>query len=119
VQQLLWVETLLKFSAGLLLLLLPLSTLRLFGLPRPDTGFWPRLCGALLVGIAASTFIEGASFGHGLGLGGSILINLVGVAVLGTLLVSSGAPPTLRGRLAVWLTVCALVILSLLEMVVV
>lgn len=118
-QQLLWLETLLKLSAGLLLLLLPLSTLRLLGLPRPDTGFWPRLCGALLLGIAAASFIEGAAFGHGLGLAGSILINLVGIALLGAALVFDGGPATLRGRVVVWLTVCALVFLSVLEMIVV
>ena len=55
-QQLLWLETLLKLIPGLLLALAPLTTLRILGLPRPDTGFWPRLCGALLVGIAGALF---------------------------------------------------------------
>ncbi len=63
-QQLLWLETLLKFSAGVLLAILPMMTVRLLGLPRPDSGFWPRVCGALLIGIAAALFLEGTSAGH-------------------------------------------------------
>ena len=64
-QQLLWLETLLKLIPGLLLALTPLTTLRILGLPRPDTGYWPRLCGALLLGFAGALFIEGTSRGHG------------------------------------------------------
>lgn len=117
-QQLLWLETLLKFSAGILLATLPLTTLRLLGLPRPDTGFWPRVCGALLIGIAGALFLEGASAGHGLGLAGVVIINLCGTALLATLLVLDRGPASFRGRVAVWLTVCALVTLSITEIAV-
>jgi hypothetical protein len=55
VQQLLWLETLLKFVPGLLLALAPLTTLRVLGLPRPETGFWPRL----LERAIGETFAEG------------------------------------------------------------
>jgi hypothetical protein len=119
VQQLLWLETLIKFLAGSALALAPLTTLRVLGLPRAETGFWPRVCGALLVGMGAASFLEGAFAGRGLGLGGSIVINLCGVAVLASLLVLDSGPTTLRGRTAVWLTVCALVFLSVLELAVV
>ena len=91
-QQLLWLETLLKLVPGILLALAPLTTLRLLGLPRPDTGFWPRLCGAMLVGLAGALFLEGTSRGHGLGLAGTIVINLCGGAVLATLLVLDLGP---------------------------
>lgn len=114
-QQLLWIETLLKFSAGTLLAVFPMMTLRMLGLPRPPSGFWPRVCGVLLLGIAGALFLEGTSKGHGLGLAGVIIINLCGVALLACVLVLDGGPDSLRGRLAVWLVVCLLVILSVLE----
>jgi len=115
VQQLLWLETLLKLTPGLLLALTPLTSLRVLGLPRPDTGFWPRLCGALLVGIAGALFLEGTSRGHGLGLAGCIIINLCGATVLATLLVLDRGPTSTRGRVVVWALVCALVTLSVVE----
>jgi hypothetical protein len=114
-QQLLWLETLLKLVPGLLLTLAPLTTLRALGLPRPDTGFWPRLCGALLLGMAGALFLEGTSRGHGLGLAGVIVINLCGAAVLATLLVLDAGPASRRGRVTVWLTVCLLVVVSVFE----
>ena len=114
-QQLLWLETLLKFVPGLLLALAPLTTLRVLGLPRPETGFWPRLCGALLIGIAGALFLEGTSRGHGLSLAGCIVINLCGAAVLATLLVLERGPTSVRGRAVVWASVCALVTLSIFE----
>ena len=114
-QQLLWLETLLKFVPGILLAVAPLTTLRLLGLPRPDSGFWPRLCGAMLVGLAGALFLEGTSSGHGLGLAGSIIINLCGGAVLAALLVLDLGPQSTRGRAVVWLVVCVLFILSVVE----
>ena len=114
-QQLLWIETLLKLVPGLLLALAPLTTLRVLGLPRPDTGFWPRLTGALLIGIAGALFIEGTQSGHGLGLAGCIIINLCGATVLATLLVLDRGPTSTRGRVVVWALTCTLVILSVFE----
>lgn len=114
-QQLLWLETLLKFFPGVMLALAPMTTLRALGLPRPDNGFWPRICGALLIGIAAALFLEGTSAGHGLGLAGVVIVNLCGIALLATMLVLERGPTSRRGRIAVWLTVCALVIFSVVE----
>jgi hypothetical protein len=116
VQQLLWIETLLKLSAGLLLVVAPGTTIRLFGLPQTDASFWPRLLGALLIGLAGALFLEGRLGGsHGLGLAGCILVNLAGVTALSTLLVVEAGPPTLRGRTVVWLVVLLLLLLSILE----
>lgn len=115
-QQLLWLETLLKFGAGLLLAAAPLSTIRLLGLPRPEQGFWPRLCGALLIGLAGATFAEGRASGTGgLGLAGCIIVNLSGAAMLSTLLVMDRGPTSARGRFIVWAVIVALVVLSLFE----
>jgi hypothetical protein len=118
VQQLLWLETLIKLSSGLLLALAPLTTLRILGLPRPDIGFWPRIVGILLLGLAAALFLEGTSGGHGLGLAGVVIIDLAGVAMLATLLVLERGPSSSRGRAVVWAVICALVTLSVLEIAV-
>jgi hypothetical protein len=115
VQQLLWIETLLKFSAGISLAVFPMLTVRLLGLPRPEQSFWPRVCGVLLLGIAAALFLEGTTAGHGLGLAGVIVINLCGVALLASMLVLDRGPSSARGRTAIWLVVCVLVGLSVIE----
>ena len=68
-------ETSIKLASGLLLVTAPLAMLRLLGLARPPSGFWPRLTGALLLGLAAATFIEIRLPGSkGLGLYGTIAI---------------------------------------------
>lgn len=116
VQQLLWIETLLKLSAGLLLALVPRSTLGVLGLPRTETGFWPRLLGALLIGLAGATFLEGRSPGsHGLGLAGCVIVNFSGVSMMATLLVLDAGPASTRGRAMMWTLVILLILLCVLE----
>ena len=81
--QLLWIETLLKLVFGLVLASVPLTAAHLFGLSRPDSGFWPRLLGGVLIGLAGATFLEGwVKNAHGLGLGGCLVINLAAAAIL-------------------------------------
>ena len=50
-----------------------------------------------------------------LGLAGAIIINLCGGAVLATMLVLDVGPHSARGRASVWLVVCTLFILSVVE----
>lgn len=115
-QQLLWIETLLKFSAGLLLVLAPLTAIKLLGLPASGSGFWPRLLGAVLIGLAGALFLEGSVPGSsGLGLGGCLIVNFSAIAMLSILLVFEAGPPSARGRAATWGVVVLLVWLSVLE----
>ena len=114
--QLLWLETLLKLAAGALLVLTPLTTIKALGLPPAASGFWPRLLGTLLIGLAAATFIEGASEGsRGLGLAGLVVINLLGAGVLAVTALFGGGAPTRRGLFALWALVALLLVLVLLE----
>ena len=114
--QLLWIETLLKLVFGLVLATVPLTAARLFGLSRPDSGFWPRLLGGVLIGLAGATFLEGwIKNAHGLGLGGCLIINLAAAAILFALLVLGKATDLRRGRLLLWGIVILLIVLSLLE----
>ena len=115
-QQLLSIETLLKLSAGLLLALSPRATIGVLGLPRTETGFWPRLVGALLIGLAAATFVEGRSPGsHGLGLVGCVIVNFSAVSMMTTLLLLDAGPASARGRAMMWTLVILLVLLCVLE----
>ena len=115
-QQLRGVETLLKLAGGLSLLLAPVTVIRLLGLPASAAGFWPRLLGALLVGLSAATYIEGAWPGSpGLGLAGCIAVNLAAAAVVATAAVLGNGADTRRGRAALWLLVGALMLLVLFE----
>jgi hypothetical protein len=115
-QQLLWIETILKLSAGLLLGLAPRTTLTILGLPRTETGFWPRLLGALLIGLGAATFLEGAAGGgRGLGLEGCVLINFSGASMMAALLLLDAGPASARGRAVMWTLVILLILLCVLE----
>jgi hypothetical protein len=116
VQQLLWIETLLKLAGGLVLVLAPLATIRLLGLPRTETGFWPRLLGFVLIGLAGALFVEGSQPGsRGLGLLGCVIVNFCAVSMLGGLLALEAGPPSARGRAVLWALVVLLVSLSVLE----
>lgn len=115
-QQVLWVETLLKLGGGLFLLLSPPAFLRLLGLPRTDSGFWLRLSGGLLIGMAAATFVEGWLPGsRGLGVAGCMIINFLGAAVIAALIVLNPAVAPRRGRFLLWGFVAALTLLGLIE----
>ena len=117
-QQLLWIETLLKFSGGLVLLLVPLTAARVLGLPKPASALWPRLLGAVLIGLAAATFLEGQGGApRGIGLGALFAINLSASIPLLILLGTGRAASTRRGRLTLWTLLVALLTLASIEFV--
>jgi len=113
-QQILWLETLLKASAAIVLLIAPLSASHVLGLPRPGSFLWSRLLGALLLGIAAATYAEGVGW-NGLGVAGLVMINLIAAAVIAGLLILGKAAPTRRGRLLLGLLAVQLATFSLVE----
>ncbi len=115
-QQLLYIETVLKLSAGLVLVLLPLMACRVLGLPRPQSGLWPRLLGAVLIGLAGATYIEGSTNLHGLGMAGCAIINLVSVVVVLTLMALGGVGNTRRSKFSMALLALALMVLGILEL---
>jgi hypothetical protein len=115
-QQFLWIEACLKLAGGLMLVTAPRVLARLLGLPSADDRFWPRLLGAVLIGLAAASLIEGRRPGAGgLGLAGSIAINLAGAAMISALLILHRAGNTRRGRVLLGLLAALLVLLSLIE----
>lgn len=114
--QILYLEVLIKLAFGAPLILAPLSSLKLCGLPCPLTGFWPRLVGGLLLGLAAAIFIEIRLPGsRGLGLHGLIAINLIAAGTIVALLIMNAGAQTVRGRIALWLATALLFTLALAE----
>jgi hypothetical protein len=113
-EQLLWIEACLKLGTGLALVATPRTLARLLGLPSADQPFWPRLLGALLIGLGIASLLEVRMQG-GLGLAGSVAVNLAGAAMIATLLSLGRAGKTMRGRFLLWLAAAALVILGLVE----
>ena len=117
IQQLLWLEIILKGGTGLALLLAPSPLARLIGLPPVGAPFWPRALGSVLVGLAiAAAFGVGLGRTNGLGLAGAAVVN-VAAAVFIVAELTIGAPGLARrGRLFLWLLVGVLAILSLVEL---
>ncbi|MBL8846393.1 MAG: ABC transporter permease [Hyphomicrobium zavarzinii] len=114
--QLLWLETLLKLAGGTALVLFPLTSIKVLGLPAAASSFWPRLLGAVLIGLAGATFIEGAWEGsRGLGLAGLIVINVVSAGVIALAALFGGGAQTRRGAFALGALVVLLFVLALVE----
>jgi hypothetical protein len=119
VNQLLWLETLLKIGSGLALVLAPVTLIRMLGLPSPGPGaaLWPRLLGATLIGCGAAAYIEGAWTGsRGLGLAGLVLINFITSGTLAAAMMLGGGAPTRRGTFVLWAIVVFLFVLARVEM---
>ena len=116
VTRLLWIELVFDGVLGLALLLAPILTIRLLGLPSAGLSFWPRLSGGLLIGMALATAAGGMGWtASGLGLGGRVAINVVLAFVVAAMLVNGPAIPTRRGRVLLWLLTLALSTLALVE----
>lgn len=116
-RDLLWIELVHKGLLGGLLLCFPRTFARILGLPPVSEAFWPRLLGAMLVGLALATLLEGQlTSGNGLGLAGHVALNLVAALTLIALLIMGRAGPTRRGRWAAGLAAAALCMLAMVEL---
>jgi hypothetical protein len=115
-QQLLFLEAVVKAAIGLILMIAPGAAFKVAGLPPVPTGFWPRVLGATLFGIAGANLIEGTLLGsRGLGLAGSLAINFAIAAMLTIQLALNAAATTVRGKLLLWVLVAILYVLILVE----
>ena len=113
--QLVGLELALKLGSGLALLSFPLTVIKILGLPKSETAFWPRLLGAMLLGLAVATYMDAsARLGHGLGLAGAMVLNFsVAFALIGMLVLGESAP--WRGRALLWVLAAGLLGLALVE----
>ncbi len=113
--QILWFETILKFSAGLSLLLFPVSFAKLIGLPHGNVGFWARLLGGLLIGIAAAIYLEASQPNmRGLGYPGIVIINITAILLMMSLIIMKQIE-TWRGNAMLWVVCGVLFLLTLFE----
>ncbi len=116
-EQLIWFEVAFKGAAGLALIVLPNTTLRILGLHRDAQRFWPRIAGCVLAGIALgvlATLLTPQARG-GIGPAGLIAVNLSLAAGLLSPLVWGTAAPFRRGRFAVLVLGLASLALAFLE----
>ena len=115
-QQLFWAEVLLKGSAAFVLILAPVKVAAVLGLPSAGNGFWPRLVGALLLGITAVILLQGSMpIAKMLTPAGLLVINLATAAMLLSVLVLGTGPNTRRGTALLWVMTAGLALLSLVE----
>lgn len=102
IDQILWLELVLKLSAGLTLLLVPGPAIYLAGMPPSAAQSWPRYLGAVLIGIGAAIFIQLKSpAANVIGPAGLCAINFAGAGVMAAHLILGQAATTRRGRLFV------------------
>lgn len=117
-QQFLWIELVLKLSAGLALFVAPRLVARLLGMARVDDPFWPRLLAAMLLGLAAAFGLEAkVQPGKVIGTLGAASINLALAAGLGTLLMLTSVAPTRRAKVLLWISSALMMLLGLIEIV--
>lgn len=118
-EQLLWLETLVKGGIGLLLLVAPKLLIRVFALPPTQSSFWPRLTGAVLIGLAVTIFLSGAKYiDDGIGLTGLAIINASVASVMLTYYGAARAPSiNRRGRAMIAVLAIVLFLFSGLELI--
>lgn len=119
-EQLLWLETLIKGATGTALLLSPKIIIRLFALPdSSSSSFWPRLTGALLVGLAAVIFMSGAKLiDDGVGLAGLAILNFCAATILVSAYWSPKPGAQRRGKSLLGFLALALYLLAIAEFLV-
>lgn len=118
-EQLLWIETLIKGSIGACLLISPKLTIRLFALPETNSSFWPRLVGALLAGLAGVSFLTGAKvITDGIGLAGLAVLNLGAGALLLTQYTMTRGSAGRRQRTALGLLGVLLLLIAIVEIII-
>lgn len=113
--QLFWLETLLKFAGGVVLLAFPVSIAKMLGLPHGNVGFWARILGVTLIGLAAAIYLEASALSSGIGFGGLVAINISAIVTIMALLMMKQVK-THRGSAAMWLLVGILILLTLFEL---
>ena len=116
----LFVDSVLNFLIGVLLLIFPRGIIEFLGIPMVRNAFYPGILGAILMGIGIALFYEW--FGKksdivGLGIGGAIIINAcVGLALLAWLLFGGLDMPA-RGHVILWCLVLIVFIVILVEII--
>jgi hypothetical protein len=113
---LLLIDAIINLLLGVLLILFPSSLIDALGVPTVASAFYPSIPGAILFGIGVALLVQ-RSIGGGLGLCGTITINLCGGMVLGFWLVFGDLELPFRGIVFLWTLVVVLIGISTIEIV--
>ncbi|MGD9234127.1 MAG: hypothetical protein PVH67_09725 [Desulfobacterales bacterium] len=116
---LLLIDGIVNLLLGMLLLLFPFGMAQLFGVPQPNSNFYPTILGAVIFGIGIALLIEayGKPRGiHGLGIAGAIAINFCGAGVLTLWLISDPFNLPLRGYIILWTIAIVVMALGFIEL---
>jgi len=125
ISKILVIDAVINLFLGFLLLLLipfPQQITQLLGIPEVKPAFYASIMGGVLIGIGLALFIEAFREKEqglvGLGLGGAILINLSGGAVLAGWLIFGKLALPVHGQIVLWIIAAILLVISSIEMVV-
>ena len=105
---LLTMDGIINLALGILLLLMPLGTAELLGVPRTNLDFYPTILGGVIFGIGLALLIERYGYSkniRGLGLGGAITINVCGATTLLVWLVPHSLEISTKGTIFLWLII--------------
>ena len=113
-KMLLLIDGIVNLLLGILLLLFPFGMAQLFGVPQPNSNFYPTILGAVIFGIGIALLLEAYGKPHGingLGIAGAIAINFCGAGVLTLWLISDPFNLPMRGYIILW--TIAIIVLAL------
>ena len=114
-RRLLVADAAVNLGLGALLLLAPLGSLSLVGVPTPSNFLFTATLGGVLVGIGLALLASARGL-SGLGLVGAIAINACGALALLGWLVTASVELSTRGAATLWGIAIVVLVLALLEL---
>jgi hypothetical protein len=112
--RLLVVDAAINLALGALLLLAPMGSLPLLGVPTPSTFLFTSVLGGVLVGIGGALLVSARGLA-GLGLAGAIVINACwALALVGWLVLANDLLEP-RGTLTLWAIAILVLAVAVLE----
>jgi hypothetical protein len=109
-----------NITIGILLLFFPLGVARFFGVPQPNSYFYPTILGGVIFGIGIALFLEAYGFNHGirgLGLAGAIVINICGSGVLFIWLIFRPLAIPVKGYVTLWAIAIIVFTIGIIEII--
>ena len=117
----LFVDAIINFVLGVLLLIFSPEIASWLGVPLSSTSFYPNILGAIFIGITIALLIDVKGKkdkgNMGLGLLGAISINLCGGTILALWLILGDLELPVRGLIILWTIVIILIIVSVTELI--
>ena len=120
-KMILFIDAIINFVLGVLLLIFSPAIASWLGVPLSSTSFYPNILGAIFIGITIALLIDVKgkkdNGNMGLGLLGAISINLCGGTILALWLILGDLELPVRGLIILWTIVIILIIVSVTELI--